>query len=60
MGKITMSYMVIFSKNNDGKFDEKKEEMYGENEKSTPEQELENLIIDNPNLVPVNEFSSES
>ena len=52
--------MVIFSKNNNGEFDEKIEETFGKNEKITPEQELENLIIDNPNIVPVSEFSSES
>ena len=84
--------MVIFSKNDAGKFDEKNEIKFGKDEDELkngsdeehvrryghtkklvfedgkpkcencegPEQELENLIINNPDIVPVKEFSADS
>jgi hypothetical protein len=52
--------MVIFQENNKGKFAKKDEIIFGRDEDKYPEQELENLIIDNPNIIPVQSFSSDS
>jgi len=52
--------MVIFQENNDSKFTKKDEVIFGKEEDKYPEQELENLIIDNPNIIPIQKFSSDS
>ena len=52
--------MVIFQENKEGNFTKKDEVVFGKEEDKYPEQELENMIIDNPNIIPIQKFSSDS